>query len=177
MSRLSTARCILSFDVSRSRDPACRRACPRARYCNAAKLQETDVCITERLAAPFHGHGSGVASRQRKRPGAVREGSMRAGSRSRHKTADCQSLRSRFEPDGQRQPRVFPQSRRLPVGLPGPYPSPGIHPADRRRSLRRRLHDQLGVECLSRHLGTDVRSSVRARVPSRPRRRGLARAP
>ena len=85
--------------------------------------------------------------------------------------------RSRFEPDGYREPRLFPQSRRLPVGLPGPYPSPRIHPVDRVGPLRRCVHDQLGIECLSRHFGADVRSPLRARMPSRPRRGRIARAP
>ncbi|MCK7495787.1 MAG: hypothetical protein MZW92_36060 [Comamonadaceae bacterium] len=31
-------------------------------------------------------------------------------------------------------PRLLPQGRRLPVGLPGPHPRSRIHPADRRRA-------------------------------------------
>ena len=36
--------------------------------------------------------------------------------------------------DRHQAPRLLPQGRRLPVGLPGPHPGSRIHPADRRRA-------------------------------------------
>ena len=66
-------------------------------------------------------------------------------------------------------PRLLPQGRRLPVGVPGPHRRPRIHPADRRRPLRRRLHDQLAVQRLPRHPRPHLRPAVRAGLPARPR--------
>jgi hypothetical protein len=73
------------------------------------------------------------------------------------------------ESDGHRQPRLLPQGRRLPVGLPGPYPRSRIHPADRRGPLRRRVPGQLEVERVPRHSRSHLRPPVRARLPPRPR--------
>ncbi len=79
-----------------------------------------------------------------------------------------------FEADGYRTPRLFPQSRRLSVGLPGPYSRPRIHPVDRRRPLRRRLSGQLEVQRFPRHSRAHLRSAVRTRVPPRTRGGRLA---
>ena len=71
--------------------------------------------------------------------------------------------------------RLLPQSRRLPVGVPGSHPRPRIHPLDRRRPLQRRLHDQLEVERVSGNSRTHLRPAVRTRVPPRPRRGNAGR--
>ena len=81
---------------------------------------------------------------------------------------------SGIEADGYRASRLFPQSRRLSVGMSGPHARSRIHPADRGRPLRRRLPGQLEIERLPRHPRPHLRSSVRARVPPRPRRGGFA---
>ena len=47
-------------------------------------------------------------------------------------------------------PGLLPQGRGLPVGLSGAHAGSRIHPFDRRGPLRRRLHDQLGIERVSR---------------------------
>ena len=56
------------------------------------------------------------------------------------------------------------------MGLPRSHAGSRIHPFDCRGALQRRLHDQLEIECVSRNSGTHLRSSVRARMPPRPRR-------
>ena len=68
-------------------------------------------------------------------------------------------------------PDLFPQSRRLPVRLPGAHSCPRIHTHDRSASLRRRLHDQLGFQRLPRHPGAHLRSALRAGLPARAGRR------
>ncbi len=65
---------------------------------------------------------------------------------------------------------LLPQSRRLPMGLPGAHARSRIHPLDRRRPLQRRLHDQLEVERVSGNSRTHLRPPVRAGLPARPRR-------
>ena len=80
-----------------------------------------------------------------------------------------------FEADGYCASRLFPQSRRLPVGVSGPHPRSRIHPPDRGGPLRRRVHGQLGVERLPGHSRPHLRPPVRARVPPRPRRGGRRR--
>ena len=67
--------------------------------------------------------------------------------------------------DGRLGSQLLPQGRRLSVGVPGAHSGPGIYPQDRRRRLRRRLHDQLEVECVPGDSGTHMRSSVRAGLP------------
>ena len=61
------------------------------------------------------------------------------------------------------------------MGLSRAHAGSRIHPVDCRRPLQRRLHDQLEIECVSRNSGTHLRSSVRARVPPRPRRGNAGR--
>ena len=61
------------------------------------------------------------------------------------------------------------------MGLSRAYARSRIHPLDRRRPLQRRLHDQLEVERVSGNPGTHLRSSVRARLPPRPRRGNAGR--
>jgi hypothetical protein len=79
-----------------------------------------------------------------------------------------------FEADGYLAPGLFPQSRRLSVGLPGPHSRPRVHPVDRRRSLRRRISRQLEVQRFPRHSWPHMRPALRARVPPRTRRGRLA---
>ena len=67
-------------------------------------------------------------------------------------------------------PRLLPQSRRLPVGLSGPYSGPRIHPLDRGRALRRCLSGQLEVQCISRRARPHLRPALRTCVPAWPRR-------
>ena len=55
------------------------------------------------------------------------------------------------EADGYCRSELLSQSRRLPVGLPGPHAGPGIYPPDRGGGLDRRLPDQLEVQRLPRH--------------------------
>ena len=74
------------------------------------------------------------------------------------------------EADRHQESRLLPQSRRLPVGLPRPYPGPRIHPADRPRALLRRLHDQLEVQRLPGNPRPHLRPSLRAGLPAQPRR-------
>ncbi len=72
-------------------------------------------------------------------------------------------------------PGLLPQSGGLSVGLPGAHAGPRIHPFDRRGPLQRRLHDQLGIECVSGHPRTHLRSTLRAGLPARARREGAGR--
>ena len=118
---------------------------------------------------------AGVASRQRQRSG--RE-SCFMGVDTRHAaTATGRATgETGFEADGYRAPRLFPQSRRLPVGLPGPHARSRIHPADRRGPLRRRVLVNWKSNVFPGHPRPHLRSPVRARVPPRPRRGRLAGA-
>ena len=72
-------------------------------------------------------------------------------------------------------PGLFPQSGGLSVGLPGAHAGPRIHPLDRRGPLQRRLHDQLGIQRVSGHPRTHLRSPLRAGLPARPRRERAGR--
>ena len=153
-------------------------AAPR-RHCSASAmravvLQKIDVfqVLASRRFSCSPGRRS-IASRQ--------NGRRRHGRRIRRRgvrraVPQPSSSRSRIEPDGHRASRLFPQGRRLPVGMSGPHPGSRIHPADRRRPLRRRLPRQLEIERVPGHSRAHLRSPVRACVPSRPRRGGLARA-
>ncbi len=58
------------------------------------------------------------------------------------------------------------------MGMPRTHARSGVHPIDRGGSLRRRLHDQLEVERVSRHSRPHLRPALRAGVPARPRREG-----
>ena len=69
-----------------------------------------------------------------------------------------------------RRPGLFPSSRGLPVGLPGPHRRPRIHPTDRPGPLHRRLHGEPALERLPRDPGPRLRPAVRAGLPARPRR-------
>ena len=61
------------------------------------------------------------------------------------------------------------------MGLSGAYAGPRIYPIDRGRPLQRRLHDQLGIQRLSRHPRPHVRPALRTRLPARPRRKRAGR--
>ncbi len=61
------------------------------------------------------------------------------------------------------------------MGLSGAHTRPRIYPVDRRRTLQRRLHDQLEIERVSGDSRTHLRSSVRAGLPPRPRRGNAGR--
>ena len=63
--------------------------------------------------------------------------------------------------------RHLPQGRRLPVGLPGAYAGAGIHPPDRRRPLRRRLHGELAQQRVPRDPRPHLRPSLRTGLPAR----------
>ena len=56
------------------------------------------------------------------------------------------------------------------MGVSGPHAGAGIYPAHRPASLCRRLHDQLGIECVSRHPWAHLRPAVRAGLPAHPGR-------
>ena len=68
-------------------------------------------------------------------------------------------------------PRLFPQGRRLPMGLSRAYAGARIHPPDRRRPLCRRFYDQLAIQRIPGDSRPHLRSPMRAGVPSRPRGR------
>ena len=70
---------------------------------------------------------------------------------------------------------LLPQSGRLPMGLPGPHARSRIHPIDRGRPLRRRLHDQLAVQRVPRNPRPHLRPALRAGLPARPGREGPGR--
>ena len=76
--------------------------------------------------------------------------------------------------DRYQRPRLFPQSRRLPMGVPGAYPGAGIHPHGRGTALHRRVHGQLVFEHLPRHSRAHLRPPVRTGLPARPGRGGRA---
>ena len=57
----------------------------------------------------------------------------------------------RLAADRHSEPRLLPQSGRLPMGVPRPYARAGIYPDDRRRPLRRCVHGQLVFQRLPRH--------------------------
>src|SRR6185312_8609786 len=83
----------------------------------------------------------------------------------------CERLgRSGFGAYEYRGPGLLSQSCRLSVGLSGTYAGSRIYPPYRGWALYRRLYDQLGVECLSRDPRPYLRSTMRARLPSRPGR-------
>ena len=55
-----------------------------------------------------------------------------------------------MKPTDDQRPELLPQGRGLPVGLSRAHQRPGVHPADRPGTLRRRVHAQPRVERLSR---------------------------
>ena len=61
------------------------------------------------------------------------------------------------------------------MGLPGPHAGARVHPPDRRRPLRRRLHGELALQRLPRHPRPHLRPSLRAGLPPRPGREGPGR--
>ena len=76
---------------------------------------------------------------------------------------------------GRLRSAVLPQGRRLPVGVPGAHQRPRVHSAHRAGALHRVVPPQSRVERVPRHPRAHVRSSVRAGVPPRPRRRQAGR--
>ena len=63
------------------------------------------------------------------------------------------------ETDEYRRARLLSQGGGLPMGVSGPYPRPGVHPADRWGALLRSLHDQLAVERFPGHPRARLRPS------------------
>ncbi len=102
----------------------------------------------------------------------VQGGRRSAQRRIRYRRLNGGALRARGSDETYRHfgPGLFPQGRGLPVGLSGAHAGSRIHPFDRGRPLRRRLHDQLGLERVSGRARPHLRPPVRAGLPPRPRR-------
>ena len=138
------------------------RASTAVRPSRAVALRKPDVLQAVAAGRRFSWRAVRRSIAGRERPGHRRSAPSRR--RGVRRAAAAPLTRRLFEADGYRAPRLFPQSRRLSVGLPGPYARSRIHPIDRGRPLRRRLPRQLGIERLSREF-----SAAPATVPASPR--------